>query len=191
MSKEPVGKSRWTLWLIIALCVAPVIASYIAYYVAPPSGHTNYGELLNAPPLPDAPLRLADGTPFALSALRGKWVLLITDSAQCNEACQRKLFALRQLRLAQGKEMERIERAWLISDDATVAPKLAEAYRGTWLVRIGTADTLKSLPAARPVADYIYVLDPLGNVVMRYGSDADPTRIIKDITRLLKPSRIG
>jgi cytochrome oxidase Cu insertion factor (SCO1/SenC/PrrC family) len=191
MSNEPVNKRPWTLWLIIALCVAPVIASYVAYYVAPPSGHTNYGELLNAPPLPDAPLRLADGTPFLISALRGRWVLLVTDSAQCNEACQRKLFTLLQLRLAQGKEMERIERAWLLNDDKTVAPELVEAYRGTWLIRIGAADVLKALPAQRPAADYIYVLDPLGNVVMRYGSDADPTRIIKDLTRLLKTSRIG
>ena len=191
MSKEPVIKSRWTLWLIVALCVAPVIASYVAYYVAPPSGHTNYGDLLNAPPLPDAPLRLADGTPFVISALRGKWVLLVADSAQCNETCQRKLFTLRQLRLTQGKEMDRIERAWLISDDSAIAPKLTEDYRGTWLIRVGAADILKSLPAERPVADYIYVLDPLGNVVMRYGSDADPSRIIKDLTRLLKTSRIG
>jgi cytochrome oxidase Cu insertion factor (SCO1/SenC/PrrC family) len=177
--------------LIIALCVAPVIASYVAYYVAPPSGHTNYGELLNAPPLPDAPLRLADGTPFTMSALRGKWVLLMADSAHCNEACQRKLFTLRQLRLAQGKEMERIERAWLLSDDKTVAPELVEAYRGMRLIRIGAADVLKALPAQRPATDYIYVLDPLGNVVMRYGSDAEPGRIIKDLTRLLKTSRIG
>ena len=191
MSKEAPIKSRWTLWLIIALCVAPVIASYIAYYVAPPAGHTNYGELLNAPPMPDTALRLNDGKPFAFSALRGKWVLLAVDSAQCNEACQRKLFALRQLRLAQGKEMDRIERAWLISDAAAVAPKLLEEYRGTWLIRVGAGDILKSLPAPRPVTDYIYVLDPLGNVVMRYGSDADPTRIIKDLTRLLKTSRIG
>ena len=191
MSKNPANKNRWSLWLIVALCVAPVVASYVAYYVTPPAGHTNYGELMNAPPLPNAHLRLVDGAPFEMTALRGKWVLLMADTAQCNEACQRKLFMLRQLRLTQGKEMERIERAWLISDEAAVAEKLAEEYRGTWLIRAGASEILKGLPVERPLADYIYVIDPLGNVVLRYAHDAEPGRIIKDLTRLLKTSRIG
>lgn len=191
MSNDPANKNRWSLWLIVALCVAPVIASYVAYYVTPPAGHTNYGELLNAPPLPPAQLRLVDGAPFEMSALRGKWVLLMADSAQCNEACQRKLLVLRQLRLTQGKEMERIERAWLISDEGAVAPGLAEEYRGTWLIRAGAGAILKGLPVERPLTDYIYVLDPLGNVVLRYARDAEPGRMIKDLTRLLKTSRIG
>jgi cytochrome oxidase Cu insertion factor (SCO1/SenC/PrrC family) len=191
MSKDPANKNRWSLWLIVALCVAPVIASYVAYYLAPPAGHTNYGDLMNAPPLPPAQLRLVDGSPFEMSTLRGKWVLLMADSAQCNDACQRKLFTLRQLRLTQGKEMERIERAWLISDEGAVAEKLVEEYRGTWLIRAGAGEILKGLPAQRPLTDYIYVLDPLGNVVLRYARDAEPGRIIKDLTRLLKTSRIG
>ena len=191
MSNEPVNKNRWSLWLIVALCVAPVIASYIAYYVTPPAGHTNYGERLNAPPLPPAQLRLVDGAPFEMSALRGKWVLLMADSAQCNEACQRKLLVMRQLRLTQGKEMERIERAWLISDEGAVESGVAGEFRGTWLIRAGAGGILKSLPVEGPLTDYIYVLDPLGNVVLRYPRDAEPGRMIKDLTRLLKTSRIG
>jgi cytochrome oxidase Cu insertion factor (SCO1/SenC/PrrC family) len=191
MSNDPAAKNRWSLWLIVALCVAPVIASYVAYYVTPPAGHTNYGDLLNAPPLPPAQLRLVDGAPFEMSALRGKWVLLMADSAQCNEACQRKLLVLRQLRLTQGKEMERIERAWLISDEGAVPPGLAGEFSGTWLIRAGAGGILKGLPAERPLTDYIYVLDPLGNIVLRYGRDAEPGRMIKDLTRLLKTSRIG
>jgi cytochrome oxidase Cu insertion factor (SCO1/SenC/PrrC family) len=191
MSKDPANKNRWSLWLIVALCVAPVVASYVAYYVMPPAGHTNYGELMNAPPLPNARLRLVDGAPFEMSALRGKWVLLMADTAQCNDACQRKLFTLRQLRLTQGKDMDRIERAWLISDDGAVAEKLADEYRGTWFIRAGAGEVLKGLPVKRPVADYIYLVDPLGNVVLRYAYDAEPGRIIKDLTRLLKTSRIG
>jgi len=191
MSKNPAGKNRRSLWLIVALCVAPVIASYVAYYAAPPAGHTNYGELLNAPPLPNAHLRLVDGAPFEMHELRAKWVLLMADSAQCGDACQRKLFMLRQLRLTQGKDMDRIERAWLITDDGAVAEKLAEEYRGTWLIRTGSGEILKGLPVERPLADYIYLIDPLGNVVLRYARDAEPGRIIKDLTRLLKTSRIG
>ena len=191
MSKDPADKNRWSLWLIVALCVAPVIASYVAYYLTPPTGHTNYGELINAPPLSPAQLRLVDGSPFEMSTLRGKWVLLMADSSQCNDACLRTLFMLRQLRLTQGREMERIERAWLISDDGAIAEKLAGEYRGTWLIRAGAREILKALPAQRPLTDYIYVLDPLGNIVLRYARDAEPGRMIKDLTRLLKTSRIG
>ncbi len=188
---EKTPKNRRSLWLIGALCVAPVVASYLAYYFLPPAGHTNYGELVNAPPLPAARLQLIDGTAFETSALRGKWILLMVDSAQCLEACQRKLFTLRQLRLTQGREMERIERAWLISDDGAVAPQLADDFRGTRLLRAGGSGLVAALPAARPVTDYIYVIDPLGNVVLRYAQDAEPGRMIKDLTRLLKTSRIG
>ena len=195
MSENAPRKSRASLWLIAILCIAPVAASYVMYYVVPPERHTNYGDLMHAAPLPDARLKLADGSPFHLSQLRGKWILLTADSAQCNEACQRKLFTLRQLRLTQGKDMERIERAWLISDDAeiakSVADKVADDYRGTWLIRATASELLTRLPAEGPLAGYIYVVDPLGNVVLRYASDAEPRRIIKDLTRLLKTSRIG
>ena len=184
-------KSRRSLWLIAVLCAAPVAASYVAYYFMPPARHTNYGELMNAPPLPAARLRLVDGAAFEMSALRGKWMLLMADSAQCAEVCQRKLFTLRQLRLTQGKEMERVERAWLITDDGAIAPKLAADYRGTLMVRAAASEWLARLPAERPLADYIYVIDPLGNVVLRYAADAEPARMIKDLTRLLKTSRIG
>lgn len=190
MSENP-PEGRRSLWLIVALCVAPVVASYVAFYVLPPARHTNYGELMNVSALPNSPLRLVDGTPFELSSLRGKWILLMADPARCAEACERKLFTLRQLRLTQGKEMARIERAWLISDEGEIAPKLVDAVGGTWLLRAGGSELIKHLPAERPVTDYIYVIDPLGNLVLRYASDAEPSRIIKDLTRLLKTSRIG
>ena len=188
---ENAPDSRLSLWLIGALCLAPVVASYFAYYVAPPARHTNYGELMHAQPLAEAHLRLADGTAFTLGQLRGKWILLMTDPAQCDEPCRRKLFTLRQLRLTQGKDMERIERAWLISDDAPLPAAVAADYRGTWLIRAAGSELLKRLPADRPSAEYLYVVDPLGNVVLRYAREAEPGKMIKDLTRLLKTSRIG
>jgi cytochrome oxidase Cu insertion factor (SCO1/SenC/PrrC family) len=190
MSKSA-PKNRKNLVLIAILCIAPVAASYFAYYFAPPARHTNYGELMNVPPLPDTPVRLADGAAFGMNQLRGKWVLLTADSAQCGEACRRKLFTLRQLRLSQGKDMERIERAFLINDDAALAESVAADFRGTWLVRAAASELLKRLPVRGPQADYIYVIDPLGNIVLRYTRDADPAGMIKDLTRLLKTSGVG
>src|SRR5262245_56089775 len=107
------ARSRRNLWLVIALAVAPVAASYFVYFVWQPQRTVNYGELLVPEPLPDPKLTLADGTPFLLSSLRGKWVLAMVDSARCDAHCEKKLLYMRQLRRTQGKEMERVERAWL------------------------------------------------------------------------------
>jgi cytochrome oxidase Cu insertion factor (SCO1/SenC/PrrC family) len=188
---ENVRSNRINLWLIGALCAAPVIASYLAFYLARPQAHTNYGELMQTRPLPEARLQLADGAPFQLSRLKGKWILLMVDAGGCDEFCRRKLFTLRQLRLTQGKDMERIERAWLLSDDVTPSADVVSAYAGTWIVRAAGSELLRQLPAARSLSDHIYVIDPLGNLVLRYARDADPAGIIKDLARLLKISRIG
>lgn len=179
------------LWLIGVLCTAPVIASYIAFYAARPETHTNYGELLETRPLPAARLQLADGTPFQLSRLKGKWILLMVDAGSCDEFCRRKLFTLRQLRLTQGKGMERIERVWLISDEVTPSAAAARDYPHTWLVHAAGSELLKQLPAPRSPVDHIYIVDPIGNLILRYARDADPARIVKDLARLLKISRIG
>jgi peroxiredoxin len=177
------------LWLIGVLCAAPVIASYVAYYFARTDAHTNYAELLETRPLPAAHLQLTDGTAFQLSRLKGKWVLLMVDAGGCDDFCQRKLFTLRQLRLSQGKDMARIERAWLISDDVTPAAAAVSAYQGTWLVRAAGSDFLKLFPAQGALADHVYVIDPLGNLMMRYPRDFDPRRMIEDIARLLRHSK--
>ena len=103
MSENAPGKLG-NLWLIGVLCAAPVIASYVAYYVARTDAHTNYGELLETRALPAVHLQLTDDTAFQLSRLKGKWVLLMVDAGGCDDFCQRKLFTLRQLRLSQGKD---------------------------------------------------------------------------------------
>src|SRR5678816_2978902 len=100
---ENARRSRLSLLLLAALCITPVIMSYVIFYVAPPARHTNYGELLETRPLPDVELELAGGGPFRLSKLKGKWLLLMVDSGNCDEFCRRKLYDLRQLRLTQGK----------------------------------------------------------------------------------------
>jgi len=180
-----------SLWLLLALAVAPVAASYLLYYFWPPSRTVNYGELLKPRALPDPKLTLADGTPFQLSSLKGKWVLAIVDAAECDSWCEKKLLYIRQLRLTQGKDMDRVERAWLISDGATPRAEAVAAYRGTWLVRATDSGLLERFPADVTPANHIYVIDPLGNLMMRYARDPDPDRMIKDLTRLLKASRIG
>jgi len=128
-----------------------------------------------------------------LATLRGRWFLLMADGAACDERCERKLYHLRQLRTMQGKEMERVERVWLIDDRGEPAERLRGPYAGTWIVREPDASLMAALPVPEggSLRDHIYLVDPLGNLMMRYPPDADPTRIRKDMTRLLKYSRIG
>ncbi len=191
MSNEKQKKSRLSLWLLIALCTAPVVASYVAYYFMPPSGHVNYGELIEAQPLPDARLALVDGTPLQWHQLKGKWLMVTVDSGSCEAECQRKLLYMRQVRLAQGKNMDRVERVWLITDAANPADPVVRDFEGTRLLRAAGSELLKQFPAQRVAADHIYVIDPLGNLMLRFPRDADPRKMVKDLARLLKISRIG
>lgn len=191
MSEENAKRkaSRAPLWIMIALSIAPIAASYVAYYWWPPSGQTNYGELIAPRPLPDAPLRTLDGLAFRWRELKGKWALTVIDSGRCDAWCQEKLVYMRQVRLAQGKEAERIERVWLITDDAKPDAAVIAAHEGLRIVRAAGSEILAAFPAERTRADHIYVVDPLGNTMMRYPREADPRRMLKDVARLLRHSK--
>lgn len=182
--------SRASLWLIVALTVAPVAASYLIFYLWPPERTVNYGELLEPSPLPDPPLALADGAPFRLSQLRGKWVLVSVDGGRCEARCETKLLYMRQLRLTQGKNRDRIERVWLVSDGAAPREAPALAAEGT---RVAQADAalLRVFPAPGEASDHLYLVDPLGNLMMRFPRDPEPRLMIKDLSRLLKASQVG
>jgi cytochrome oxidase Cu insertion factor (SCO1/SenC/PrrC family) len=180
---------RRPLWILIALCIAPIAASYIAYYWWPPSEHVNYGELLEPQPRPDVELKTLEGKPFRPSELKGQWVLTVIDSGACDAWCQKKLIYIRQVRLAQGKDAERIDRVWLITDDVTPERSLMLGHEGLRMLRAGGSPLLGAFPAMRSLADPIYVVDPLGNLMMRYPRDADPRRMLKDVARLLRHSK--
>lgn len=182
-------RSRWILWLLIALCAAPIVASYVAYYLWRPDGQVNYGELLTPRLLPDVALQSIDDTPFRFSDVQRRWVLLVADRAQCDERCRSKLAYIRQVRLAQGKETERVERVWLVTDNASPSPALLAEHAGLRVVRAGNGAALQALPAQTTPAAHIYVVDPLGHVMMRFPENADPRRILKDISRLLRHSK--
>ena len=186
---------RWKLFALLMICAAPLIASYLTYYVIKPQGRTNYGELLDprSHPMPELAATALDGKPDSLRAYHGKWIMLQADGAACDEACQKKLYYMRQLRLTQGKDMDRIERVWLITDDQPLETMILREYDGTRFLRARQDQLQTWLPAApgASISDHIYMIDPLGNLMMRFPKDADPNRIKKDLTRLMKASRIG
>lgn len=195
MGKNKQASGRWKLLAILAVCAAPLVASYLSYYVIKPQGRTNYGTLLDPRnyPMPALQASALDGAPAGLDAYRGKWIMLQVDSAQCAQECREKLFEMRQLRLTQGRDRDRVERVWLVTDQEPVETLLLREYDGTHLLRVKPEALKNWLPteAGTSVADHLYMIDPLGNLMMRFPKNADPNRIKKDLTRLLKASSIG
>lgn len=186
--------ARLKLLAILAVCAAPVIASYFTYYVLRPEGRTNYGDLVEPQRSVDAlPVAALDGAPASLAALRGKWVMLTIDVAACERACADKLYAMRQVRLTTGKERERVERVLLVTDDGMPSAALLAEHAGMVALRVAHDAAQRLFPAApggRP-ADHVYVIDPAGRLMMRFPRDADPSRMKKDIAKLLRASRVG
>ena len=184
-------RGRRVALLILALCALPTVAAWLAYFVWQPQARANYGELIEPQRLRDPELRLVDGRPFRLSQLRGKWVMLHIDSGACTEWCRKKLLYMRQARLAQGKAMARVERVWLVADPVAPEEALSREFEGTRIARAEGSAVLAEFPAVRSRTDHIYVVDPLGNLMLRFPADPDPRRIVKDLARLLRASRIG
>lgn len=193
---EPQRKSgRVKMLLILAVCLTPVLASYFTYYVIKPTARTNYGELLDPAqhPMPQLGAATLDGQPVALDAYKGKWLLVQAAGSKCDALCRDKLLVMRQERLMQGKEMDRIERVWLITDSEPLDTVLIREYDGTRMLRVKREVLEKWLPVATGgrIDDAIYVVDPLGNLMMRFPKNADHAKMKKDIAKLLTASSIG
>lgn len=172
--------ARAKIALIFVICAAPIVFGSLAYYLRWGRVATgNYGELI--------PPRTLDAAPF--KPLRGKWVLVTFDPAACPAECEKKLYVVRQVRRAQGPGAERIERLWLVSDGAKPRPAVLSAVEGSEIRPAAEAGDLAAFPGER--REYIYLVDPLGNLMMRFPRDPDPAKMIKDLERLLKLSRIG
>lgn len=185
---QPVTLPEVALEPLVAMAPAAAGASATASASAVPTGAPLPGSASASAPAP-APA----SAPQAAQTLRGKWFLVMADGAECDARCEHKIWQLRQLRMMQGKEMERVERVWLVDDRSEPAARLHEPFAGTWVVRRPDKALLDALPVQQGAAlrDHLWLVDPLGNLMMRYPPDADATRIRKDMNRLLKYSRIG
>ena len=186
----PKGKSLATLWILLAVCVSPFLASFLLYTYAPPKSRVNYGELVEPVPLVSFEATLTDGRPLGLGELKGKWTFVQVDGPDCSPTCVEKLYSMRQVRIAQGKNMDRVQRLWLLDGDGPINSDLLKAYEGTLIAHEGKRRLAVQLPVATAVRDHIWIIDPLGNVMMRYPAHADPSGIKKDMERLLKVSQI-
>ncbi|CAB3788568.1 hypothetical protein LMG28138_02635 [Pararobbsia alpina] len=179
------------LLLIIGICVAPVIASYLTYYVIKPrGGMTNYGELVEPqrPIPPDLHVQDEQGKDMLLSTLTGQWLMVAVNPSACDDACAQKLYFMRQVRLTQGAERERVRTVWLRTDADPVPDKVLKAYGGTRMLvadPAAVAGWLQAAPGTQDT-DHIYLVDPNGNLMMRFPKNPDPSKMKSDLSKLLK-----
>jgi hypothetical protein len=184
-------RGRWALMALLLACAAPVIASYFTYYVIRPEGRTNYGTLLNPQrPMPEVSVTDLTGQAKPLKRIKDQWLLVQAAPAACDAVCEKNLYVQRQVRESLGREKDRMDWAWIITDDAPLREALKPAAAQATVVRMDAGVVKQWLPpeSGRSVSDHLYVVDPLGNLMMRFPPDADPKRMRKDLDRLMRAS---
>ena len=189
------ASGRLKMLLVLLVCAAPVVASYLTYFVIRPEGRTNYSELIVPQrPVPDD-LALVDQQARVVDArsLKGQWLLVVVSGGACDTRCEKHLWVQRQLRETLGREKDRLDKLWLIDDEASPRADTLQA------ISTGTpAQVLRVAPSAlsawlAPAAghalnDHMYLVDPMGNWMMRVPPDPDPGRLKRDIEKLLRAS---
>jgi cytochrome oxidase Cu insertion factor (SCO1/SenC/PrrC family) len=200
---NPAGRGRRQLLGLAAMFFVPLAVAFWLYYGASswkPQGGTNNGDLIDpARPLPEVALPAQDGKRLTSSdLLRGKWTMLYVGDGACDERCRKALYLTRQSRLALNKDYDRIRRVFLATGDCCDR-ELISAEHPDLLVAVlegpGAETLLRAFPEydGTDVADAgrIYLVDPLGNLMMSYSAEAPDKALLKDLKKLLRLSHIG
>jgi len=128
-----------------------------------------------------------------LTALRGQWLLVTVGGAGCDAVCERNLYLQRQLRESLGREKDRMDRVWLVTDDAPIPEALQPALKGASVLRVNAAQLATWLHPAQgqALAAHLYVVDPMGNWMMRFPAamdNAGAASAKRSVERLLRAS---
>ena len=188
------GAGRWKMLAVLLVCATPVLASYFAFYVIRPEGRRNFGELIDPQrPLPEQTAVSLSGQTSSLTALKGQWLLLSVANGACDDVCSRHLYLQRQLREGLGKDKDRVDWVWLIPDATPVPAQLLPALKEATVLRVdGQALSNWLTPASgHQLAAHLYLVDPMGNWMMRFPANLDLANVGKvkrDLERLLRAS---
>lgn len=191
-----ISRNRRPLVVMAILFGAPLLASFWLYYGSDwrPRTTTANGELIEpARPLPQQPLPLAGGGQTTADWLRDKWTLLVIGDGVCSTPCQQALVYARQTYIGLGRDATRLQRVWLASGHCCDRAYIEREHAGLMAVDAGNAAG-QELLAMFPAADrelMIFIVDPLGNLMMRYDSRRDPKGLRTDLKKLLGLSHIG
>jgi hypothetical protein len=182
---NPAPQKR-TLLALLGLFFLPLAAAFVLYYAVGwrPAGGTNHGELLQ-------PLKQLPG---AAQSLEGKWALVYVGDGACDEACRNALHIARQVHVLINKDMDRLNRALLATSNCCNRALLEAQYEGIQVLDFAEAAERAALLAVLPPGDqsnYLYVVDPLLNIVLRFDARENPKGLLEDLKKLLKLSHIG
>jgi cytochrome oxidase Cu insertion factor (SCO1/SenC/PrrC family) len=181
---------RTKAFLVMAVFAAPIVASVGTYLFLHPQPTGNYGELLLPPAqVTTQPFTREDGTAFRFGDLQDRWILVASDSGQCPTPCAQKLHMMRQVRIALGRDASRVVRVFVVDDVKAPNKSVLEPVED--LMVILTPRALALPPGAANDRAHIYLVDPRGNVMMRWPESPDFRRMLKDLQTLLKASQIG
>jgi hypothetical protein len=187
------ASGRLKMLLVLAVCAAPVIASYLTYFVIRPESRNNYAELITPPHgVPeDLPLSTLAGESVKATTLKGQWLLVVVSDAACDARCERHLYLQRQLREALGRDKDRVDKVWLLTNRAAPRPELLRAIAQgdpTTVLRVPHDELARWLvPASGHALDeHLYIVDPMGQWMMRVPPEPDAAKLKRDIERLLR-----
>lgn len=188
--QKPTRSGRPQLLLIAVVFLGPLVVAAWMYYGGhiQPQGKSNAGALLE--PILNIPDELPDSQ--LVSIAPDQWVMLYADPADCGKDCRKTLYRMRQSRKMLGKEMDRIARVFLHGESPPDTVFLEEHHAGLiTLSEQGLQLLLERKKPANLPPGGLYLIDPLGNLVMYFPPDLDPKKMVGDIKHLLKLSRIG
>jgi len=192
-------RSRRQVYLLIGVFFAPLVLAFILYYGlgVRPSGSTNKGDLIHpAIPLPEVTLPSLGDQNLPANFLRGKWSMVFIGDGACDNRCREALTLMRQTRLALNDNITRVQRVFLVSGNCCNSNYLDQEQRGLLLARIDNPDgktLLETFPEGPEEVSRgrIYLVDPLGNLMMKYEPNAPQKALLEDLKKLLKLSHIG
>jgi hypothetical protein len=193
-SEAPRGRAA--LIGLAALFFLPLLGSFYLYYIGGwrPEGGTNNGELISpARPLTAITLNERDGTSPSQTLLQDKWSLIYIGDGRCDKACQHALWTIRQTRLLLAEDMDRVQRIF-IADKACCNDAFLDREHPGLKVITAEDDVTRQWLGQFPrdsVVPYVYIVDPLGNLMMRFDTRENPKGLLKDLEKLLKLSHIG
>ncbi len=186
--------------LMFILFSLPITGSYLMFFFWKPTATNNFGELI-APvvAMPAEKFLSIDGRDAPAganeNAMRGKWLIVTRDGGACDATCGKKLYTMRQARLMLSKDLDRVARVLLLDDGVVPTPQLQQDFAGTAFVNAKDSAWLTRLPREPNDASngrgYIYAVDPMGNLFMRYKADEDIKELAADFRRVLKASQLG
>lgn len=193
------SKGRGPFLFLAAVFFGPLLAAWIWFFALDPqiNSTTNTGVLIK-PPVPVSLDPNVDLNSYAdEDYLRRKWTIIYSAAANCQNECREDLYTIRQVRASLHRRMERVQGLLLVNNglpNVNFSEYLKTEHEGLRVENSRNAQRLvQAINKQHPAINNrnVYIVDPLGNLMMYFPPETPPAKMQKDIKRLLKVSRVG